>query len=397
MTDHPPLYDPREHEPLTEQRWDESRARAAIQRIVTDAEEHFDPVRYWPLHPRDDEGLEPEVEMSLFIGAAGVVWALDYLEREGAASVWRTYDADAILRRYLASPDYGQTVPAYLTGQSGILLLMYKLDPCRETARQLEEQIRANVDNPANELMWGAPGTMLAALTMFDWTGEERWSELYLAGAEHLWEEWHEDEELGWLWTQHLSGKTSRMLGTVHGFAGNVGALLAGPHPPERWDALLRRAGQTLAQTAQVDGDVVNWPPTADSGTGTNRVQWCHGAPGLVCALARSVPDGSVALDLLQGGGELTWQAGPLAKGPGLCHGTAGNGYAFLKLHARTGRALWLRRARAFAMHAIDQCEDARRVHGRGRYTLWTGDLGVAVYLWHCINAQALVPTIDVF
>jgi hypothetical protein len=95
--------------------------------------------------------------------------------------------------------------------------------------------------------------------------------------------------------------------------------------------------------------------------------------------------------------GELTWRAGPLAKGPNLCHGTAGNGYAFLKLHRRSGDALWLERARAFAMVAIEQCRAARRKYGRGRYSLWTGDLGVAVYLHACLKIDPRFPTIDFF
>ena len=40
-------------------------------------------------------------------------------------------------------------------------------------------------------------------------------------------------------------------------------------------------------------------------------------------------------LELAIGGGELTWRAGPLRKGPGLCHGTAGNGFAFLRAARR--------------------------------------------------------------
>jgi hypothetical protein len=49
---------------------------------------------------------------------------------------------------------------------------------------------------------------------------------------------------------------------------------------------------------------------------------------------------------LLLKGGELTWRAGPLAKGSNLCHGTGGNGYAFLKLFRRTGMSAgWLGRA----------------------------------------------------
>jgi hypothetical protein len=85
--------------------------------------------------------------------------------------------------------------------------------------------------------------------------------------------------------------------------------------------------------------------------------------------------------ELLVAGGELTWQAGPLEKGAGLCHGTAGNGYCLLKLFERTGDELWLHRARAFAMHAIHQVERTTARYGRGRHTLWTGDPGTALYL----------------
>jgi hypothetical protein len=78
-------------------------------------------------------------------------------------------------------------------------------------------------------------------------------------------------------------------------------------------------------------------------------------------------------------GGELTWAAGPLRKGANLCHGTAGNGFALLKLFTRTGDELWHDRARRFAVHAAGQVTAARRSYGRGRYSLWTGDLGTAL------------------
>ena len=87
-----------------------------------------------------------------------------------------------------------------------------------------------------------------------------------------------------------------------------------------------------------------------------------------------------------------TWRAGPLAKGANLCHGTAGNGYAFLALHERTGDERWLTRARAFAMHAAGQVEHSRSAYGRGRYTLWTGDLGTALYLADCTDGGGELP-----
>jgi hypothetical protein len=124
-------------------------------------------------------------------------------------------------------------------------------------------------------------------------------------------------------------------------------------------------------------------------------VQHCHGAPGVINCLA-DFPTREID-DLLLAAGELTWKAGPLRKGASLCHGTAGNGYAMLKLYRRTGDSEWLQRARAFAMHAIAQMEAAERRHGQLRYSLWTGDLGLAFFLWDCVHGTACFPTMDAF
>jgi hypothetical protein len=48
-------------------------------------------------------------------------------------------------------------------------------------------------------------------------------------------------------------------------------------------------------------------------------------------------------------------------------------------------------------MTAVAQCREARAKHGRGRYSLWTGDVGLAVHLRDCILGKPTFPTIDVF
>jgi len=48
-------------------------------------------------------------------------------------------------------------------------------------------------------------------------------------------------------------------------------------------------------------------------------------------------------------------------------------------------------------MTAIVQYRGAHVAVGRGRYTLWTGDVGLAIYLWDCITGQPRFPIIDVF
>ena len=150
---------------------------------------------------------------------------------------------------------------------------------------------------------------------------------------------------------------------------------------------LLDRVVEALSNTALRERSLINWPPRVDARLDELRVQWCHGAPGIICALA-GAPAHRELDKLLLAAGELTWAAGPLKKGAGLCHGTAGNGFAFLKLHRRTRDTKWLERARRFAMHAI-----AQRTGTRG---LYEGDLGVALYLRACIEVDDRWPLLDV-
>ena len=125
---------------------------------------------------------------------------------------------------------------------------------------------------------------------------------------------------------------------------------------------------------------------------GEIRLQWCHGAPGILCAAASYLDE-----ELVLAGAELTWRAGAHrdAKGAGICHGTAGNGYALLKAFERTGDERWLERARRFAVHALAQVRRQRAARGRGRYSLFTGDPGVALYLASCLDADAAFPVLD--
>lgn len=402
------LFEPDRHEPLTDEAWDRERARAAVRTIVADLAASFSPSELWPEHPLDEVGAPPPAGnyKSIYLGAAGALWAMWYLAREGAASL-PFGPEDHIARvhaTFLAAPDVGQVVPSYYLGEVGILLVLWRLTRAEAAAERLYAAIEANIANPTNEALWAAPGTMLGALHMLQWTGEPRWRALFLANVEQLWRTWLPSERPPChLWTQDLYGDVVQYLGAGHGFAGNVYPLLRGRAllPAERRELLLTRCVETLRITARHEGDAANWPPqVGPEPPGREKIlmQWCHGAPGIVTALSDFPPDESPEMDaLLLAAGRATWQAGPLAKGAGLCHGTAGNGYAFLKLYRRTGDPLWLARARAFAMHAIRQSERMRQEHGRGRYTLWTGDPGVAVYVWHCLIEKADLPALDAF
>lgn len=392
--------DPALHVPLRPLTWSADEARSAIEDIVSDALVHFDDERLWPAHPMEDG--RPDGDASFYFGATGVIWTLEYLRRVGATQtpidfrsiLPRLFDAN---KAQFSRMDYAAH-GSLLFGDLGTALLAMRLAPKPELADLIEGRAKANTALPVRELMWGMPGSMLACLHMDEMTGEGRWRTLFRLQAARLLDEL-EETEYGPLWTQDLYGRHMRWLGPVHGYAGNMIPLLRG------WDWLT--AGQrdrvadavprTLAANAWRSELGASWRPTASREPAPRLCQHCHGAPGMVTTFA-DAPFASPQFDaLLIEGGHLTWAMGPLAKGSNLCHGTAGNGYALLKLHRRTCDPIWIERARAFAMTAIRQCRQARDELGRGRYSLWTGDVGLAVYLWDCLTGDPRFPTIDVF
>lgn len=363
-----------EHEPLTERFWTAGWAQEALDEIVADAEETASPDGAWPFHPRDD--LEDgEVWSGLYLGSAGMAWALWKLGStfDGAGAV-----ANA-LERYRRTPDFTQDPhpPSLPCGETGILVAAERVGSPAADRERLREMIHANRSHPTWEFLWGSPGSMLAARAC---GLEAEWRE----SAELLWAEWDEETDL---WTQHLYGRDIQSLGPGHGFAGNVNALRGFVAD----EVLRERVAHVMEETAIRDDGLVNWPPAPGDDPEKIRVQWCHGAPGIVSTIGDLLP-----WELALAGGELTWRAGPLRKGPGLCHGSAGNGFAFLRLHALTGDVMWLDRARRFAVHAVEQVRRERGAVGHGRYSLFTGDIGVALYLRACLDADPSFPVIDV-
>lgn len=397
------LFDPARHEALQPIPWDAAAARAAIARIVEDAEHAFDPVRSWPWHKMDFEAGDPGLPVTgLYLGATGMIWALDYLQAVGAASVGRDY------RGLLAAlggdnrlwgESYGPLTPAsYFMGDTPLLMLRHRYGD-QAAGEALEQLIAGNIDHPSRELMWGAPGTALAALFLHRRTGEARWAQLFRDAAARLREQLHwSAAESCHYWIQDLYGRQSTYLDAVHGFIATGFVLIRGRHLLDDWPEWRGIIATTVERTISRADGLVNWRAYLEVTPGDSPrflMQFCHGAPGFVVCLG-DFP-GSELDPLLLAAGETIWQAGPVAKGANLCHGTGGNGYALLTLSRRTGDPLWLERARAFAMHGIAQTEADRARFGQGRYSLWSGDLGFAIYLWDCVRGEGAFPTLEVF
>src|SRR3954453_22043309 len=74
------LFDPRAHEKLVATPWDAARAEREIRAIARDADDALRADdRWWPVHPFDAEPGDPDTFHGIYLGAAGVLWALHQL------------------------------------------------------------------------------------------------------------------------------------------------------------------------------------------------------------------------------------------------------------------------------------------------------------------------------
>ena len=393
------LFTPARHEPLVDRPFSEAVAQEVIERIAARAQRELDATEgRWPLDPADVEREGEGPASALYHGAAGISWALGELD---TGLVDREL-VEGLEARILAEPDTpGYAVHGVWLGVAGVLAVAERHWPDPSRRVRLADLARASLDSPALEVMFGHPGHMALAAQLHARTGEQRWSEIWSAGAERLLEEWRHDDALGvWLWTQRFGTREARNVGAAHGLVGNVHVLIRGGSllAAEHRDEVERRAVETLTRLAVVEDGMANWPPVAGGPLTANdriRVQWCHGAAGILISLWDLAPDDEAWGELLLAGGRLVWQAGPIRDEPGLCHGTAGNAYALLALWRRTGDDEWLERARVFAQHAATQVEERAERLGHGRHSLLTGDEGVALCLAACLTGDERLPVAD--
>jgi hypothetical protein len=111
------------------------------------------------VHPRDDEGEGPFT--TVYLGSAGVIYALDLLARWGLIVAGTRDDVPALERAveiFRAKPEFEQWAhpPSMWMGETGVLLTLYRLAPSAEIARRIAE-LAANADDRHREFMWGSP------------------------------------------------------------------------------------------------------------------------------------------------------------------------------------------------------------------------------------------------
>lgn len=400
------IFDPARHETLKQVAWSENRVREEIIHIVNDIVESQLVNGGWPLHPLDAESYpNDKPKWALYAGAAGVLTALNILKRYQYHTRDYNDQFPTIYQSYLASPDV-KIEPGLQLGDIGILTpwLISDLENV-ELADLLAERMRDTLPLPYYDITSGQSGMMHTALALYRLTNDNTWRHLYRQGADILLKNCLLDKSTEqWLWQSEVFGFSRKYYGACHGLAGNTNILLQGRDllEPSLVDEILERSVTTLERAVIWENAYCNWPNYQSPNPEKYLLQWCHGASGIITAMASALRFNSTFAErlekLLYSAGELIWLAGPLKKGVGICHGTAGNGYAFLSLYKYSDQSQWLDRARQFAVHSIEQCIEAREHYGQGRYSLWTGDAGLAIYLHHCLYPElTALPGLDIF
>lgn len=182
-------------------------------------------------------------------------------------------------------------------------------------------------------------------------------------------------------------------LGAAHGTVGILAMLFnCYSYLSATSQDLTRRTLERLLECRFRSGNV----PIILGDSVDQHVHWCHGAPGLPAMFASATAalgdtDGRLSAAALQAG-EVVWERGVILKGNGLCHGIAGNAYAFLTLHRFMGDAAQLSRASAFGTLLLSaelqqamrrQQDPQRRVTGvpDSPRSLMEGTAGVVCFL----------------
>jgi hypothetical protein len=380
----------------------------------------------WPAFPEDDP-----YGGSLATGEAGLALFFSYLDAARPGAGYADLGAARLDRAIDQIANSLQRVGLY----QGFVSIAWAVEHLRD--RQEPDDPNEEIDEVLLKLLAAPPWYVgydltngLAGLGAY---GLERWPAASgvacLARVCERLEEIAVPQEVGLAWPTvewHMQPWEKESfpqgmlnLGVAHGLPGVLPVLaqaLAVGAAPESARPLLRGAVEWLLSSKLPAGGDSVFPNALGPGAEPKpaRAAWCYGDPGIAAALWITA----------RAAGEAAWEAEALdlariaARRPpettavrdaGLCHGAAGLGHLYNRLHQATGDPELLAAARAWMARALDLWEPGKGVGGfvswepddAGRFgwrddpTLLTGAAGVALAL--LAATTAIEPAWDRF
>ena len=187
----------------------------------------------------------------------------------------------------------------------------------------------------------------------------------------------------------------TQYIGAAHGMASILLALISVPGYLENnpIDAIdIQKSIEYLLTIQYKDGNFpssLSAPKQIMNGT-LELLHWCHGAPGCIYLFAKAylIWRDERYLQACEKCTNLIWIRGLLKKGPGLCHGISGNGYAFLLMYRLTDNIDYYKKAKCFEyfMETEEFAKNARTPDNP--YSLFEGLAGAV-----CFIGDNLQPT----
>lgn len=194
----------------------------------------------------------------------------------------------------------------------------------------------------------------------------------------------------------------TQYLGAAHGISFILQVLLSVPEYLTSNELAGADVKATIDYILTLQNEEGNWPCCMEE-LGLNEhklLHWCHGAPGTIYLMAKAyiVFKEEKYLEACIKAGEVVWQKGLLLKGPGICHGIAGNGYVFMLLHRLTHNDKYLYRAKMFAdFMTTEQFQKDARLPDNPE-SLYEGTAGTVCFLSDLlVPDKAEFPFQDVF
>ncbi|XP_017334923.1 lanC-like protein 2 isoform X1 [Ictalurus punctatus] len=249
---------------------------------------------------------------------------------------------------------------------------------------QLQRSVISPDSEIPDELLYGRAGYLYALLYVNKEIGPETVDEKIIANVvtailesgKNLSREEKKTERCPLLYEWHKK----QYVGAAHGLSG-IYYMLMQPTAKVNSEILTELVRPSIDYVRHKKFRSGNYPSSLSNET-DRLVHWCHGAPGVVHMLimARKVFKDEKYLKDAAECGEVIWQRGLLRKGYGICHGTAGNGYAFLSLYKLTQEQKYLYRACKFAEWCLDYGTHGCRIPDRP-YSLFEGMAGAIHFL----------------
>lgn len=337
---------------------------------------------------------QQRLKPTVYTGAAGValaLWRAGSLKQRGDWLEAAQQLASSALSTVASSPGY-YVRESLLDGTAGIVLVKCLTGAAGEQAAvspQVQQLLSSYTDichaaaagsaDTSDEFLYGRAGTLFGALLLRQQLGEAAVPDAavgqlvasILASGRSLAARLPIFQAsrcpLAYLWPPGRAAEP--YLGAAHGLLGILYVLLHCRQWLQEDAAALQDVQDSLRFVLSCEQDLPGSAPgsgghypalmtLAGSPASPDRqplVHWCHGAPGAVflwCKAYEVFGDASYLQAALRAG-EVVWQRGLLKKGPGLCHGVAGNAYALLRLWKTTQDDAWLQRGKSFAAFMV--------------------------------------------